>query len=306
MDTPSGNGAFRDGPGQFEHPDDASERVHAWREAFLAVIAEEASDVLQSLAINVLPSFQPVWNQHHSDATARGYETIPYLSWTGDLKWSALVSASTDDTDDTADTARQALREALELWAQHWNLDESDDDWILSRALHTMEYWCQFPHLVECATAEATGNTRICEHLAWSPRIVMTTVELTRDETTLTLPRFAWYPQQEDLSQARQRIQAEAKEAITAELARIETLAKSRGLKPTKQLRRGRVHCQWLVAYQVRELNWEDIAQRFNQQDSDSVRKTARDTAKEVGITLREGNPTGRPRGTRQSHNTRH
>lgn len=292
MSNSSSKGAFWVGPGELEHPDDGN-HVHALRDAFLAAIAVEEPRVLQGLATDVLPCFRPVWTSLHDIATARGLLLTPWLAWTGDLEWPAFLYASKDDT------ARQTVRAALEVWARHWHLDESDNDWILTRALHTMSEWCAFPHLLERAAPESTENTTSA-HLGWSYQTVMRTIEVARSEIVLTLPQFTWHPQWERRADARQRIYAAAQEAITAELDRIEALARSRGLESTQRFNSGDAHFRWLAAYQVRGQDWADIGRRFGQKDPGRVQKDALKIAKTIGIKRRPGRSRGRPRGGRR------
>jgi hypothetical protein len=269
--------AVRLGLGEFTSPEDGEAQTEA-RKQFLEAIREEAPEVLTTLAAEPQRLFQGMWDQ--SLASLLEEEQHPLLlvvrlRWSPAFHWHRFKNAHPGHDPDGAEFA-----DALRRWARQWNLDQSVDDWILERALTTVQEWTAFPERV------------LRDDLWWAEYYEATTVELTDDEQTISLPQaLKWNPQFERKSEVRKRIL----NIIEQELDRIQAIAIDRLTTPPK-LTSGDAHFRWLVHYQVLELDWAEVAERADRRSAKQVREAAVGIASAVGIVPRTGNPRGRPR----------
>jgi hypothetical protein len=278
-DVPKKTGAVWLGSGDFTHSDDRFEVEREARRLFLAAIQEEASCVLAELADEPLALFRPLL-ERAVDALTEDQRRASHLHvwWSGVLSWNHFTYA-----DPTREPAATELRDRLARWARRWNLDSSADDWIMERALDTLQAWCASP-----GPFERDGPT-------WADDPRSTTFELTGTEQEIAFPLYSWNPQWERRSEARERIRGEINQLLTEHLARIEEIADSRLVK-TRRLGSGDAHFRWLVFFQVLELDWPDVAKRASRGDPMSVRRDALAIAATIGLTPREGRGRGRPR----------
>jgi hypothetical protein len=276
---PKISGAVWLGPGEFTHEEDRFVTQREARRLFLAAIQEEASCVLAELADEPLALFRPLL-ERAVDALTEDQRRASHLHvwWSGVLSWNHFTYA-----DPTREPAATELRDRLARWARRWNLDSSADDWIMERALGTLQAWCASPGLFE-----RDGPT-------WSDDPRSTTFELTRAEQEIAIPPYSWNPQWERKSKARERIASDLKRLVTEQLDRIENVADGR-LAKTKKLGSGDAHFRWLVLFQVLDLDWPEVAKRVGRSDPMSVRRDALAIAATVGLTPREGRGRGRPR----------
>jgi hypothetical protein len=267
------------GPGDFTHSDDRFEVEREARRLFLNCCQEEASCVLAELADEPLALFRPLL-ERAVDALTEDQRRASHLHlwWSGVLSWNHFKYADPTREPDAAE-----LRDRLTRWARRWNLDSSADDWIMDRALDTLQRWCTFPGLFE-----RDGPT-------WANDPRSTTLELTRGEQEIAFPLYSWNPQWERRSEARERIRSEIDQLLTEHLARIEAIADSRLVK-TKKLGSGDARFRWLTYFQVLELDWPEVAERAGRSDPMRVRKDALAIAAIVGLTPRTGRGRGRPR----------
>jgi hypothetical protein len=272
--------AVRLGLGEFTSPEDGEAQTEA-RKQFLEAIREEAPEVLTTLAAEPQRLFQGMWDQ--SLASLPEEERHPLLlvvrlRWSPAFHWHRFKNAYPGHDPDGAEFA-----DALRRWARQWNLDQSVDDWILERALTTLQEWTAFPERV------------LRDDLWWAEYYEATTVELTDEEQTVAFPRaYTWNPQFERKSAVRERIRSDFERHLADALDRIEAIANDRLTTPPK-LTSGDAHFRWLVHYQVQDLDWDQIAERADR-SAKQVREAARAIAHTVGIEPRKGTPRGRPR----------
>jgi hypothetical protein len=260
-------GAVWLGPGEFTHHEDRFETQREARRLFLEAICDEAPNVLARLASEPLTLFRPLWElalDSLSEEQARAWYL--HIDW----NWNRFKYA-----DLSRDPAAAELRAVLTNWAQWSNLDSSDDDWLMDRAVKTLQSWCTFPGLFE-----RDGPT-------WGDDPRSTTFELSHAEQEITLPAYTWNPQREREPIARQRIRDDFVRRLAAEFDRIDSIAAQR-LARTRKLLSGDARFRWLVFYQVLKLNWVQVAKRAGIADRDYVRDEAHAIAAVIGITPRE------------------
>jgi hypothetical protein len=260
-------GAVWLGPGAFTYHEDRFETQREARRLFLEAIRGEVPNVLDHLAGEPLTLFRPLWERavgSLSEEQARAWYL--HIDW----NWNRFKYA-----DHAQDPDAATLRERLTHWAQWWNLDSSDDDWLMDRVVETLQSWCAFP-----GPLERNGP-------AWANDPRSTTFELSRAEQEITLPAYTWNPQGEREPIARQRIRDDFERRLAAEFDRINSIAAKR-LARTRKLGSGDARFRWLVFYQVLKLNWVQVAKRAEIADRDYVRDEAHAIAAVIGITPRE------------------
>ncbi len=267
------------GLGEFTNPVDHDETCQEARRLFLAALQELAPQVLIDLASEPLTLYRPLWELSVAALSEKQRREWQFhFKWSGVLSWTRLKNVEESTNPEAA-----AFRDRLIRWARQWNLDASDDDWIMDHALETLLGWCTFPGLFK-----RDGPT-------WAEDARSIALELTCAEHEITFPKFAWDPQWERKGEARRRIRDDINQLLTKHLDRIQEIAEAR-LIETRELKSGDAHFRWLILFQVLDLEWTEVAKRVGRKDSKRVRRDALAIAKIVGITPRTGRGVGRPR----------
>lgn len=188
------------------------------------------------------------------------------------------------------------LRAALEAWTDRFNLRA---EWLLDTALATLHAW--------------SVDAKAARQLRWAWRVPTWWNPLAEEERRITVPAgdgvvvvVAWDPVVETADDLRRRLQpvrrllSERALAVEARFRDVLADLEARGfVKPSvKRARSGSatLHFGWLVAYQVKGMGYEAIAQAYTDADpsgervitTDAVRKAIEATAKLVGLPLRK------------------
>lgn len=149
-----------------------------------------------------------------------------------------------------------AADDAVLPWAEHWGFT---DTWMLRHARNHVRLWADLPDTVGRWLSYPTI-------VSWQP--------------IFPAPPSAWSPMSESESAYRARIEAY-----------IATVKATPGATPTPERRKLDEHFEWLALHHVGRLTYEQIADRYYQNDDSPKEKAIghaiTDTAALVGLTLR-------------------
>lgn len=178
-------------------------------------------------------------------------------------------------------------------WAARWRLDRTEGDWLLWLATQTVLDWCLRQMYRE------NGRDDVGEPFAeWSPPGRFYEIP-TGARWEIAFPAFAWTPYREAWNEAEARIVADVKRRLLQWHDAIEAELLKAGYTTAKAKADGIAHFEWLALYQIGELSAAEIAERVNRAPQ-TVRDGFRDAASLAGVTLRERDRGGYPRGRRR------
>lgn len=280
------------------------------REHFLYAIQRHVPEILRSLEHDVLPLYLPLYV-----ATAPAMR--PWYGWTEGRK---LVSPGTPVTDipdheiEVITPEAVKARQAVISWAEDYHLGPSNfereglpgDTWFLERAHDTLRYWCHRRY------SDTRGK-------AWSPLGAsdMLRFELSQRNAerkaevfdpgkvrplrfssaptiAIHFPSYEWQPDGELEADLEDRIIANVRHWLRQHIAYGKAVAQQHRWEPTLEKRELENHLKWVVLYQVKELNFTEVAKCVHR-NRRHVTNEISNTAELIGIILRPAR-RGRPK----------
>lgn len=190
------------------------------------------------------------------------------------------------------------LRDALLAWSERFNLREA---WLLDVALDNLRLWSKHPRTARFLSVAAWSfDSRRWQFPTEDERRV---VVAAGDGITVTVE---WNPLKESWEDLKRKLRklrgllGSREREVEDHFRRVLESLEQRGYikPPVKRNRSGSplLHFEWLAMYQVKGMDYEEIAQAYTDADpsgeraitTDAVRKAVEETAKLVGLQLRK------------------